>query len=390
MSCTDICKHAGLCGGCKYQGIPYPDQLSAKDEALTAELEKWGVVPVVRDAIVPSPDKTGYRNKMEYTFGDLEKGGPMTLGLHKRGSFMSVVTVDQCQLVPPDFNQILAATLEFCQGYPKYHKKTHEGMLRNLILRRGVRTGEVLINLVTTSMPGFDKAGFTDMLRQLPLQDAIAGILLTVNDGISDAVRCDSLEVLFGRDSYQENILGLQFSVSAFSFFQANVPAVEALYREAILGVPDLQGKTVYDLFCGTGTISQALALKADKVVGIELVPESVASARENAALNHIENCTFVAGDVFEILADKAGDLPTPDLVVVDPPRAGVSDKALRKIIDYGVNEIVYISCNPVSLAKNLAAFQEGGYRATYMRAYDNFPFTAHTEALCFLKHEEP
>jgi 23S rRNA (uracil-5-)-methyltransferase RumA len=382
----DICKHWELCGGCQSQGVPYEAQLEAKEAAVSAELARTRVLPERRDPIVPSPQVYGYRNKMEYTFGDLVKDGPLGLGLHRKGSFMSIVTVDGCQLVHEDFNRILSATLEFCRPYPKYHKKSHEGLLRNLILRRGAGTGELLVNLVTSSTPGFDEAGFVRMILDLPLEHQVVGILRTLNDGISDAVRCDELKVLFGRDHYFETVLGLTFKVSAFSFFQANVPAIGALYEQALSLLKNPEGKVVYDLYCGTGTITQALARRAALAVGVELVEESVLAARENSRLNDLQNCEFLAGDVFEIL-DKTGEsLPRPDVIVVDPPRAGVGDKALRRILAYGVEEIVYISCNPVTLADNLAAFREGGYRVDYLRAYDNFPHTRHIEALCLLR----
>ena len=379
----EICKHAELCGGCLYQGVPYETQLQTKESEVASLLAANGIVPDVLDSIVGSPDIYGYRNKMEYTFGDLVKDGPLALGMHKKGNFMSVVTVDGCQLVHEDFNIVLAATLDFCGHYPKYHKKQHTGMLRNLILRRGVRTGELLINIVTSGEPGFDEQGFVDMLLALPVSNKIVGILRTINDGVSDAVNCDRLITLYGRDYYMERILDLDFKVSAFSFFQSNVEAVEILYRQALDLIPDLAGKTVFDLFCGTGTITQAMAKRAKTAIGIELVKEAVDAAKENASLNGLDNTNFLDGDVFDMLDAVS---IKPDVIVMDPPRMGIREKALNKIIDYSVDEMIYISCNPKTMVQNLAQLQNRGYKVAYIRAFDDFPFTKHIEAIVHLK----
>ena len=380
------CKHTEWCGGCLYQGMPYDEQLQLKQNEMKALLFANGIEPKTVAPIVGSPDCYRYRNKMEYTFGDLVKDGPMTLGMHRKGNFMSVVTVESCQLVHEDFNIVLAAVLRFCEPYPKYHKKQHTGLLRNLILRRGVRTGELLINIVTSGEPGFDEQGFVEMLLALPVSSNIVGILRTINDGVSDAVNCDELKILYGRDYYLEKILGLDFKVSAFSFFQSNVEAVEALYNEALNLIPDLDGKVVFDLFCGTGTIAQAMANKAKEAIGIELVEEAVAAAKENAARNGLTNCTFLAGDVFDVLENVS---IKPDVIVMDPPRMGVREKALNRIIDYGVDEIVYISCNPKTLVQNLVQLQSRGYEVEYLRTFDNFPFTKHIESIVQLKRNQ-
>jgi 23S rRNA (uracil1939-C5)-methyltransferase len=380
------CKHTEWCGGCLYQGMPYDEQLQLKQNEMKSLLFANGIEPRAVAPIVGSPDCYRYRNKMEYTFGDLVKDGPMTLGMHRKGNFMSVVTVESCQLVHEDFNTVLAATLRFCEPYPKYHKKQHTGLLRNLILRRGVRTGELLINIVTSGEPGFDEQGFIAMLLALPVSSNIVGILRTINDGVSDAVNCDELKILHGRDYYLEKILGLDFKVSAFSFFQSNVEAVEVLYNEALNLIPDLDGKIVFDLFCGTGTIAQAMAKKAKEAIGIELIEEAVAAAKENAARNGLTNCTFLAGDVFDVLENVS---IKPDVIVMDPPRMGVREKALNRIIDYGVDEIVYISCNPKTLVQNLVQLQSRGYEVEYLRTFDNFPFTKHIESIVLLKRNQ-
>lgn len=383
----EVCKHNDFCGGCIYQGIDYGEQLKIKENEVLELLRKKEVKTEAFDGIEGCPAQYRYRNKMEYTFGDLVKDGEMTLGMHKKGNFMSIITVDECQLVDEDFNRILSFTLDFAKEreYKFYHKKTHKGLLRNLIVRKGQRTEELLINVVTSSEEGFDEEAFVSGLLDLNLNNHIVGILRTFNDNLADAVVCEDLKILWGRDYYNEKLLGLNFKVSAFSFFQTNVEAVERLYTEALNLIDDLEGKTVFDLYCGTGTISQIMALKAGKVVGIELVEEAVEAAKENAALNNLDNCEFMAGDVFEVLKTVEDK---PDVIVVDPPRVGIQPKALDKILEYGVEQIVYVSCNPKTLVDNVKYMEYYGYECKYMKPFDNFPFTRHVESIALLSHK--
>jgi len=381
----EICRDSNVCGGCVYQGVPYEEQLSNKFGEVKGLLAKKDIDYGELLDIEPAPDRFHYRNKMEYTFGDMEKDGPMTLGMHKKRHFMSIVTVDECQLVHNDFNAVLRAVLDFAseRGYSHYHKKAHKGLMRHLIVRRGVRTGELLVNVVTSSEDGFDEAAFTEMLLALPLENKIVGVLRTINDRLADAVYCDELRVLWGRDYYMEEILDLKFKVSAFSFFQTNVEAVEKLYSYALDLIDDFEDKKAFDLYCGTGTITQTLAKKAKKVIGVELVEEAVEAAKVNAELNGLDNCEFIAGDVFEVLKTVE---EKPEVIVVDPPRVGISNDALDKIIGYGVDQIVYISCNPKTLAENLYYLQYYGYKTVSVKPFDNFPGTKHTEAVALLE----
>jgi 23S rRNA (uracil-5-)-methyltransferase RumA len=292
--------------------------------------------------------------------------------------------VDECQLVHSDFNIILKAVLEFAtsRGSSHYHKKSHKGLMRHLIIRKGIRTNELLVNVVTSSEGGFDEARFADMILGLALEGTVVGVLRTINDRLADAVYCDELRILYGRDYYNEKILGLNFKVSAFSFFQTNVEAVENLYSYAIGLIDDFENKKVFDLYCGTGTITQVLAKKAAEVIGVELVEESVEAAKTNAELNGLDNCRFIAGDVFKVL-DSIDD--KPEIIVVDPPRMGMSSDALEKIISYGVDQIVYISCNPKTLVENLYFLQYYGYSVQSVKPFDNFPGTKHTECVCLM-----
>ena len=384
MEIREVCRDKDICGGCVYQGVPYEEQLSNKFGEVKGLLDKKDIRYGELLPIEGAPFRYGYRNKMEYTFGDMEKNGPMTLGMHKKKHFMSIVTVDQCQLVHEDFNVILRGVLEFAssRGYTHYHKKAHKGLMRHLIVRRGIRTGELLVNVVTSSEDGFDENAFVEMIRALPLENQVVGILRTINDRLADAVYCDELRVLWGRDYYNEEILGLKFKVSAFSFFQTNVDAVERLYSYAVSLIDDFENKEVFDLYCGTGTITQVLARKAKEVIGIELVEEAVEAAKANAALNGLDNCRFLAGDVFEVM-DSLPD--KPEVIVVDPPRVGISSNALEKIIGYGVKQIVYISCNPKSLADNLYYMQYYGYEIKSVKPFDNFPGTKHCEVVVLM-----
>lgn len=379
-----VCEHDEFCGGCIYQGVPYSEQLAIKEREVKELFAEKRICPKTFDPIEGCPDQYRYRNKMEYTFGDMVKDGPMCLGMHKKRNFMSIITVDQCQLVDEDFNRILRFTLDFAaeRGYKHYHKKSHRGLLRHLIVRKGMRTSELLVNIVTSREEGFDEEAYTAGLRALSLDNEIAGVLRTFNDNLADKVTCEELKILYGRDYYMEEILGLKFRVSAFSFFQTNVEAVERLYSEALALIDDFAGKTAFDLYCGTGTISQVLALKAKKVVGVEIVEEAVEAARENAKLNGLDNCRFIAGDVFKVLQTVE---EKPEVIVVDPPRVGMSLDAVEKIAGYGVPQIVYISCNPKTLAINLQQFEYLGYRVEYAKAFDNFPWTKHTECIILL-----
>jgi len=384
---NNICAHAELCGGCNYQGVAYEEQLRLKNDEVEKLLKEKEINFSEYLGIEGSPSVTRYRNKMEYTFGDTTKGGDMALGLHRKKKFMSVVTVDQCLLVDEDFNAILTATLNYCveKGYSFYNKKIHEGLMRHLVIRKGERTKELLVNIATSGQGWFDSSDYKELLLKLKLNNSIIGIINTINDGFADRINCDKLNILWGRDYYNERIMGLDFKVGAFSFFQTNVEAAERLYAEAISMAEDIEDKTVFDLYCGTGTISQAIAKKAKKVIGIEISKEAVGSAIENAEINNLNNCEFIAEDVFEAMSKLADK---PDVIILDPPRAGVHPKALEKIISFGAPEIIYISCNPKTFVDNLYFLQYYGYKPYKVKAYDNFPFTRHCECAALLKKE--
>jgi len=384
MESFNICPKKEDCGGCSYQGVSYIDQLKNKEGEVRGLLKAANLDPSLLLGIKECPMQYMYRNKMEYTFGNPNKDAPIALGLHKKKSFISIVETDECQIVPEDFNIILRATIAFVRekGYPFYHKRFHTGLMRSLIIRKGFRTNELLVNIVTSTNEPFDEEGYLKTIQSLELESNIVGVLHTLNDNISDVVQCEELKILYGRSYYEEVIMGLRFKVGAFSFFQTNVEAAERLYMDAISLIDDLDGKVVYDLYCGTGTITQAMALRAKKAIGVEIVKEAIETAKTSAEINRLSNCEFIADDVqnaLSLIKDK------PDVIVVDPPRSGISPKALMQILHYGVNQIIYISCNPKTLVENIRAAKMVGYEPKQITAYDNFPFTKHTECIALL-----
>lgn len=436
------CSHFGVCGGCAYLSLPYEEQLKVKegqvkrllDACLDRQESKWQW-----EGIKGSPAAYGYRNKMEFSFGDERKDGPLTLGMHKRGSFYDVVTVEDCRIVDEDFRLILKTVREYFAEHPAYgsvpyfHRMRHEGYLRHLLVRKASGTGEILAALVTTSQEprgGCGKRadsgaagscagesamspaengdiaqeeaktesrlmdGFTESLLQLEregrLKGRFAGILHIVNDSQADVVRSDRTDILYGQDYFYEELLGLRFKVSVFSFFQTNTYSAEVLYETARSYIGELGSsrpdgkpdKVVYDLYSGTGTIAQLMAAAAGRVIGVEIVEEAVLAARENARQNGLENCRFIAGDVLQVL-DGIED--KPDFIILDPPRDGIHQKALLKIISYGVERIVYISCKPTSLVRDLGVFLEHGYQVERAAAVDQFPWTGNIETVVLL-----
>ena len=403
-----VCPHFGVCGGCAYQTLPYDKQLElkkgqvrklltpvfAKQALLDGEAELTDeYVNHIFEGIKGSPVQSAYRNKMEFSFGDEVKDGPLSLGMHKRGSFYDIVSVRECQLVDEDYRKILNTTLDYFtqKGTSYYHRMRHEGYLRHLLVRKAQKTGEILIALITTTQEEQDLQPYVDALLALPLQGKITGVLHTKNDSVADVVQSDETVLLYGQDYFYEELLGLKFKISQFSFFQTNSLGAEVLYETAREFLGDISDdgrndKTVFDLYSGTGTIAQLLAPVAGRVIGVEIVEEAVKAARENAKLNNLNNCEFIAGDVLKVIGDIK---EKPDFIVLDPPRDGIHPKALQHIIDYQVDRIVYISCKPTSLARDLDIMIEQGYRMERVVAIDQFPGTGHVETVVLLSKGE-
>lgn len=380
-----MCSHYALCGGCTYQTMRHEEELRLKERQVKRLLENAGICVQSWEGIVPAPSETGYRNKCEFSFGDEEKDGDLALGMRKRMSYYEVVTLKDCNIVDADYLRIIEGTLQFFQErrVPFYHKARHDGSLRHLVVRKGAATGEILINLVTSSEVPFSVEEFKDMLLGLELDGSVCGILHSVNDGLADVVKSDEMRLLYGRDFFMEKLFDLEFKVSVYSFFQTNSAGAEKLYSIVKEFAGDVVDKTVFDLYCGTGTIGQIMAeAGSKKVIGIELIEEAVVAANENAKRNHLENCTFLAGDVLKMVDELE---ERPDLIIVDPPRDGIHPKAIGKIIAFGAPEIVYVSCKPTSLARDLEIFQQEGYQVERVKLMDMFPRTVHVETVCLL-----
>ena len=384
-----VCPHFGQCGGCTYQNLPYEEQLAMKESQIKKMMDEAVNGKYVWEGVKPSPVKQAYRNKMEFSFGDEYKDGPIALGMHKRGSFHDIVNVTDCQIVDEDYRKILDCTLEAAResGLLYYHRMRHTGYFRHLLVRKAVKTEEILVDLVTTTET--DAQAFLDTwvkkLLELELDGKMAGILHTKNDSVADVVKDEGPEVLYGQDYIYEELLGLKFKITPFSFFQTNSLGAEVLYETAREYIGDINEKVIFDLYSGTGTIAQILAPVAKKVVGVEIVEEAVEAAKENAALNGLDNCTFWAGDVLKVI-DELGEVP--DLIMLDPPRDGVNPKALMKILNFGVDRLVYIACKPTSLARDLEMIQGRGYKVEKISCVDLFPNTYHVETVAVMSRE--
>lgn len=412
------CANSGICGGCSYQTLPYQSQLELKKNQVLKLIDNVaGKNSYIFDGIFPSPCIWGYRNKMEFSFGDEYKGGPLSLGLHKKGSIHDIINASGCQIINNDYSKILDCIREYFlkRNVPHYNKNTHTGILRHLLVRRSTSTGEILVALVTAS--GLENYitdclyGLGIELQNLRLDGRITGFLHIINNGLGDVVKSDETHIIFGKDWITEEVLGLKFKISIFSFFQTNTKGAEVLYscaRNYIYGKPAygmdnkdnkinnktdnftdnktnnfLEDKTVFDLYSGTGTIAQIIAPVAKKVTGVEIVEEAVEAAKQNAEYNGLGNCEFIAGDVLKVLEEID---EKPGFIILDPPREGINPKALKKICEeIKIPGMVYISCNPASLARDIAEFQKYGYSIRRLCCVDMFPQTGHVETVCLL-----
>ena len=415
------CSNEERCGGCFYQEISYEEELKKKEGEIRDLFSPLVIGDFHFEGIIPSPKKEAYRNKMEFSFGDQEKDGPLCLGLHQKRSFFNILNTEDCRLPSRDMGEILLATRAYFQekGISYFHKKRHEGYLRHLLIRRAEKTGEILLSLIHNSFE--DKKyseqdglqniailsedsllrGWCERLLSLEkegkLEGHFAGILHTRNESLADAVINQGTEILYGKDYFYEELLGLDFKITPFSFFQTNTLGAEKLYEKiweyADLSDTAVKKPIIFDLYSGTGTITQLMSKVAKKAYGVEIVEEAVESAKENAIENGITNCHFIAGDVLKVLEESAKReettvLPHPNFIIVDPPRDGMHKKALDLIIRYGVNRLIYVACKPKSLARDLEALQNAGYRVQKLCAVDLFPRTNNCEVVCLLKKD--
>src|SRR3954449_10084296 len=378
------CQHFPACGGCRFQDLAYEAQVEAKAAQVRDALQRIAGLPDAPiEEIVPARSQFGYRNKCEYTFWQ-GADGPEP-GFHKAGRWDELIEVDRCWLATDLHNAIRNAVRDWAQEerLTAYDQKEHTGYLRHLVIREGRNTGQVLVQLVTNKGERFERDHFVDVLRQFPEGKSIHW---SVNEGPSEETNLPS-ELLWGEEAIEEELCGLRFRVRPNAFLQTNTEMAETLYELARDFAGLTGSETVYDLYCGTGTIGLALASQALTVWGVEISEESVACAIENAELNGITNAAFFAGNVslaLEELLERAGK---PDVIVVDPPRAGLAGKALRRLGRLGAPRVVYVSCNPTTLASDLKALRDDhGYELRRCVPVDMFPHTPHIESVNLLE----
>lgn len=381
------CPHFSDCGGCVSQNLTYEKQLEFKKDQVLELFKNAGIEGFEFLGIQGSPEEYEYRNKMEFTFGDFRKGGDLTLGMHVKGMSFGILNTECCQIVDEDFRIIVDTAVRYFREKQLSHYKImkREGFLRNLVIRKGKNTGEILINIFTTSQIEFDFTELAEILKALPYKGTLTGILHSVNDSLSDVVQADKVEILYGRGYITERLFDLNFIIKPESFFQTNSKGAERLYGMVRDFLGNVNSKVVFDLYCGTGTIGQIVAPKAKQVVGIELIEEAVKSANENAKLNGLNNCKFIAGDIAEVIKDVKEN---PDVIILDPPRPGVHPKALDYVIKFDAKDIIYVSCNPKTLVEDLKVLVQNGYQVKKVELMDMFPHTPHVETVVLLERK--
>ncbi len=378
------CRHFGSCGGCRFQDYAYDLQIVAKETQVRDALVRLGrFQDPPLEPIVPAASQFHYRNKLEYSFTRTDEGP--ALGFHRAGRWDEVLEIEECLLTTELGNAIRTSVQAWAreENLVAYDQGTQDGYLRHLVVREGRNTGQALVMLVTGPKERFDTGYFVDVLRRFP---EVRSIHWAVNDTPAEITNLPS-KLLWGEEAIEEELLGLRFRVRPNAFLQTNTEMAETLYATARDFAALTGAETVYDLYCGTGTIGLALAAGALTVWGVEISEEAVACAIENAELNGITNAAFFAGNVgqsIEELRERAGQ---PDVVVVDPPRAGLAGKALRRTGALEATRIVYVSCNPTTLASDLAVLRdEYGYELVRCRPVDMFPHTPHIESVSLLE----
>jgi 23S rRNA (uracil1939-C5)-methyltransferase len=379
------CPYFGRCGGCRLQHVAYPAQLAFKSKQVADALERLGGLrDVPLRPIIGAEETFGYRNKMEFTVARAK--GAMVVGLHETERYDSVLDIERCLLQSDRMNGLLAETRAFFaeRGLTVYEQDTGEGLLRFLMLREGKHTGELMTNVVT-SAPAVSE--LAPLAQRLQARDAgTTSVVMNVNPKKASVAVGVEEHLLGGRDHIRENVGGLTFRVSANSFFQTNTRQAERLFDLVVESTGLTGTETVLDLYSGTGAISLLLARRARWVYGVELAQAAVDDAGANATANGITNCTFVSGEVRFVLPALIAKGVTAEVVVADPPRAGFHPKALHALITLGARRIVYVSCNPTTLARDLGELVRGGYRLEWVQPVDMFPHTPHIEAVAQLE----
>ena len=366
--------------GAPWGVLPYERQLAEKERQVREALERYGGFddPPV-NAIVPAGQTWRYRNKLEYSFGESEEG-ELVLGFHKQGRWNEIEDVTEDVLASEEIDAVRNAAREWAreEGLSAWDRRSGAGFLRNLVIREGRRSGQLQARLVT-SEGDFRAEAFAAAL-------GADSVLWTQTGGVAETTRDGKTVLLQGEEWIEETLCGLRFRISHEAFFQTNTEMAERLYSEAAQAADLSGGERLYDLFCGIGTIGLSMASQVRELWGVELVEQAIVDAQRNAALNGIGNSHFVAGDVrteMRPLVERAGD---PDVVLVDPPRAGLSQKVVRRILETEPERIVYVSCNPTTLAPNARQMADAGYELESVTPVDMFPQTPHIEAVALLR----
>ena len=378
------CAHYPACGGCRFQDLAYESQVAAKElQVRDALVRLGGITEPPLEPIVPAASHFFYRNKLEYSFTRTDEGP--ALGFHRAGRWDEVLEIDKCWLTTDLGNAIRLAVRDWAreESLEAYSQEDGSGYLRHLVVREGRNTGQALVQLVTAPGEKFEAGYLVEVLRRFP---EVRSIHWAVNDTPAEVTNLPTT-LLWGEEAIEEELLGLRFRVRPNAFLQTNTAMAEVIYRLAIEYAGLTGDETVYDLYCGTGTIGLAMAKDALTIWGVEISEESVACALDNMDLNGITNAAFFAGNVSESLEELAERAGSPDLVVVDPPRAGLAGKALRRLARLKAPRIVYVSCNPTTLAGDLKQLRaDWGYELVRARPVDMFPHTPHVECVALLE----
>jgi 23S rRNA (uracil1939-C5)-methyltransferase len=376
------CPYVPRCGGCRLQHVEYERALAAKRDQVAEHLARIGHLEGI-DVRDPDPalEAFAYRNKMEYSAAP-GPDGRLVLGFHARGRWDQVIDVRACMLATPLGDRVRETVRGWAidEGVAPYDQRAQSGTLRHVVVREGVATGQVLVTVVTA--PGAEGRMPALAERLAAAHPELVGLLHAVNAGVAETTAGLPTRVVHGRDWLEERVRGVTLRLSAGAFFQTNTRMTERLY-DRVAEAAGLDGSQVlYDLFAGAGSIGVALASGAREVVAIEIVPEAVADAERNARANGVTNHRALCGDVGVVLRERRGELPPPDVAVVDPPRAGLSGRAVRRVLELAPPTLVYVSCQPATFADNAARFVAGGYRLEWVRPVDMFPQTPHVEAV--------
>ena len=380
------CAHFPECGGCRFQDLAYEAQVEAKERQVRDALQRiGGLESAPLEPIVPAVEQFHYRNKLEYSFTDTPEGP--ALGFHRAGRWDEVLEIERCWLTTDLGNAIRNTVRDWAreERLHPYDQEAQTGYLRHLVVREGRNTGQALVLLVTAPGERFERERFVEVLRAFP---PVRSIHWAVNDSPAEVTNLPTT-LLWGEDAIEEELRGLRFRIRPGAFLQTNTAMAERLYELAIEYAELTGSESVYDLYCGIGTIGLSMAERALTVWGVEVSEESVACALENADLNGITNAAFFAGNVGQALEELRERAGPPDVVVVDPPRAGLAGKALRRVGRLGPPRLVYVSCNPTTLASDVKALAgDYGYRLERARAVDMFPHTPHIETVALLTRQ--